>query len=322
MTFVPWLQALLAALLFGASAPVAKLLLGEVSPVVLAALLYLGSGLGVLILKGLMRLSSRGPEPEAGLESRDLPWLLGALLSGGVAAPVVLMLGLAHTPASTASLLLNFEAVATVLIAALAFKEAVGPRLWVAAGSIALGGILLSLDVKGRLGVSWGALGVVAACLLWGLDNNLTRRISGKDPMRIVLVKGLGAGACSLGLAFSLGLSLPPWPAALKAMGLGFFGYGLSIFLFILALRGLGAARTSSLFGIAPFAGALLSFPCSGSGPPCCSISPCPRCSWGASCSGASGTPITTPTPLRSMSTATATTTAITGTSTPRASRA
>jgi drug/metabolite transporter (DMT)-like permease len=196
---------------------------------------------------------------EASLTRPDLPWLAGAVLTGGVAAPIILMMGLKHTPATTASLLLNFEGVATTLIAALVFKEAVGRRIIAAMLLVTLASVLLSLDGGGLWGFSLGALGVLAACLLWGLDNNFTRHISAKDPLQIVAIKGLGAGAFSLTLAFALGKSLPDAGRTLLGMLLGLTCYGLSIGLFILAMRGLGSARTSTLFGTAPFMGVLLS---------------------------------------------------------------
>lgn len=253
------IQALLAALLFGASAPLAKVLLGAVEPIPLAALLYLGSGLGALGLQILRRLSAPAAKGEARLQRRDLPWLTGAVLAGGVVAPIVLLFSLRQTPAATASLLLNFEGVATTLIATLAFREASGRRVWSAVVSITLASILLSWNSSGQWGFSPGALGVIVACILWGVDNNLTRQISAKDPLTIVLVKGLGAGTCSLFLALGLGAPFPGLTAAVGALLLGSVSYGASIMLFILALRRLGAARTGALFGTAPFIGTVLS---------------------------------------------------------------
>lgn len=256
--FYPFLQALLAAILFGASAPFAKLLLGKIDPIPLAAFLYLGSGAGAWILFLAQKAGSRGGETEAHLSGADIPWLIGAMLAGGVAAPILLMWGLNQTPASTASLLLNFESVATTLIAVFAFKEAVDRRILWAVGLITLASILTSWT-GGAWGVSLGALGVLGACFLWGMDNNLTRQISAKNPLVIVGVKGLAAGTFSLLLTFALGKPLPGAGAAGLAMLLGSVSYGLSIQLFILAMRELGAARTSTLFGIAPFVGIFLS---------------------------------------------------------------
>lgn len=256
---VPLVQALTAAFLFGASAPLSKLLLGEIPPVLLAALLYLGSGLGLFFVK-LLEKSVRREQTEARLARSDLPWLGGAILSGGVIAPIILMFSLRHAPAATASLLLNFESVATTLIAAFAFKEAVGRRAWWAIGLITAASIFLSTDFSNRWGFSISALGVLAACVLWGVDNNFTRHISAKDPLVIVTVKGLVAGSVSLTIAYFMGNPFPSLTTTLLALLLGAFSYGLSIFLFVHAMRGLGAGRTSALFGTAPLAGMLLSF--------------------------------------------------------------
>jgi drug/metabolite transporter (DMT)-like permease len=256
------LKALLAAALFGASVPMSKLLVRDVNPVPLAGLLYMGSGLcAALILVGRRFLAGRsGPGSEAGLRRRDIPVLAGAVLAGGVAAPIALMHGLRTTPAATASLLLAFEVAATALIAALVFSETIGARVWIAVGLVTAGSGVLSGRGPDEWGISLGAMAILAASCLWGLDNNLTRLVSGKDPMVIVLIKGAGAGVFSLILAVNLGIALPPVPVAMLAMMLGGFCYGLSIALFVQSLRELGAARTGTLFGSAPFFGALLSF--------------------------------------------------------------
>lgn len=246
------LQALLAALFFGASAPLSKLLLNDVPPVLLAAFLYLGSGTGIAILR------MRRRRAEADLRRADWPWLLGAILSGGVAAPIVLMFSLQSTPASTASLLLNFEGVGTTLIALLAFREAIGGRAWAAILAITFASILLSTDFSQSWGLSPGALGVIGACFLWGLDNNLTRNISDKDPLAIVAWKGLLAGAFSLCLGMLLRNPIPSLERIAVILLIGFICYGLSTMLFIQSMRGLGAARTSALYGTAPLAGVLI----------------------------------------------------------------
>jgi drug/metabolite transporter (DMT)-like permease len=252
------LQALLAAVLFGLSTPLSKILLRGVAPIPLAACLYLGAGIGSWLLFAFQRLGRHGRNAEARLSRADLPWLVGAILAGGVGAPILLLLGLNRTPASTASLLLNFEAVATALIAVLAFKESVSRRILWAVGLITLASILLSWN-SAAWGISLGALGILGACFLWGLDNNFTRQISAKNPLLIVGIKGLGAGFFSLVLAILMGESLPSLGSFGLALLVGALSYGLSIQLFILALRGLGAARTGALFGIAPFVGATLS---------------------------------------------------------------
>jgi drug/metabolite transporter (DMT)-like permease len=256
----PYLQALGSALLFGMSTPLAKLFLGEIDPIPLAALLYLGSGIGLVIFKLGQKLVAYNATGEAGLSKKDLPWLLGSITAGGIAAPIVLLFSLRATPAATASLLLNFECVATTLIAVFAFKEAAGKRILWAIALITLSAILLSLELGSAWGFSLGALGILLACLLWGMDNNFTRKISAKDPVITTLVKGLAAGSFSMVLTLILGQHLPRIGVVLLAMLLGSLCYGGSIVLFIQAMRRLGAARTSALFNTAPFVGMLLSF--------------------------------------------------------------
>ena len=201
----PILQALLAAALFGASAPLSKLLLGEIMPIQLSAFLYLGSGIIILVVIFLRQMNNRSLQHrEAPLRGTDLPWLAGAVLAGGVAAPIILMYSLQTTPAATASLLLNFEGIATALIAVFIFKEALNRLAWGAVILIAIASILLTLNTDGARGISIGALGVLGAAALWGLDNNLTRNISNKDPLAIVATKGITAGIVSLLLAIAV----------------------------------------------------------------------------------------------------------------------
>jgi len=225
----------------------------------LAGFLYLGSGLGLFfwqVFSRLLRISSS----EAHLKRTDFPWLAGAILAGGIMAPIILMFSLRSTPAATASLLLNFEVVATAIIAVIFFKEAVGSRIWLAIGCITLSTILLSLNPFAGWGFSIGSLGVIAACILWGTDNNLTRNISFKDPIAIVAYKGLIAGSLSLLLAFALDIHFPTLKVVFECMLLGLLSYGLSIVLFILSMRDLGSTRTVALFSSAPFVGVILSF--------------------------------------------------------------
>ncbi len=251
-------QALLAALFFGASAPITKLLLGDVPPVLMAGFLYFGSGMGISLVKLFRRLTSN--QIEAGIKAPDTGWLAGAILSGGILAPIVLMISLKNTPASTASLLLNFEGAGTTLIALLFFHESISRRALSAIFAITLASIFLSTDFRGGFGFSLGALGILLACVLWGVDNNLTRNISAKDPLTIVAWKGLVAGSFSLFLGLGFGQRPPAWITILSILVLGFVSYGLSTLLFIYSLRGLGAARTSALYGTAPLAGVVLSF--------------------------------------------------------------
>lgn len=251
------IYALGAAALFGASTPFAKLLLGEVSPWVLAALLYLGSGIGLGV--GItLRARLPGRAAVAPIPRSDWPWLAAAIAAGGVAGPILLMQGLARTEASSASLLLNLEAVLTALIAWTIFRENVDRRVFAGMVAIVAGGALLSTGVAPRAGSLAGALLVAAACLAWAIDNNLTRRVSGGDAATLACLKGLAAGAVNLALAWAMGAPFPAPSGWLAAGLLGFLGYGVSLVLFIVALRGLGTARTGAYFSVAPFFGAVL----------------------------------------------------------------
>jgi len=246
-----------AALLFGASTPFAKLLLGEgVAPQVLAGLLYLGSGIGLGVVL-LVRDAVRREAGEARLRLADLPQLTGAIALGGVLAPALLMLGLQHTAAAPASLLLNLEGLATMGIAWLVFRENVDRRLLLGALAILAGAVALSWN-GGSLQAGRGSWLIAAACLAWGADNNLTRGLARRDPLQIAFFKGLVAGAVNLALAHVLRAAVPAPAAATAAMVVGFFGYGVSLVLFVFALRHLGAARTAAYFSVAPFAGAVL----------------------------------------------------------------
>lgn len=253
------LLALAAAALFGASTPFAKLLLGELSPVVLAGLLYLGSGLGLAPLRLVQ--SRRGHSHEARLVARDWTALAGAIFAGGVAAPVLLLWGLSKTGAAETALLLNFENVITVLVAGLLFREAVGGRVWLAAAVMLAGGFVLAYEPTLPLGFSLYSLAIVGACLGWAIDNNLTRKVAGADPVAISMTKGIAAGSFNLVLGLALGGALPALGAAAGALALGFVAYGVSLVLFIYALRHLGAARTAAHFSTAPFIGAVLAVP-------------------------------------------------------------
>ena len=256
----PVIQAVIAAALFGASVPVAKVFLAEIEPVTLAGFLYLGSGIGLSLYKAGQRIRHDSRGREARLDRKDIPWLVISILAGGVAGPIVLMFSLRGTPAATASLLLNFEIVATTLIASFVFREAIGRRVWLAIACIVVASILLSWREGGDWGFSLSAIGVLGACALWGVDNNVTRIISAKDPISIVATKGISAGGISLALTLIMRSPLPDFKVVLGAMLLGFFSYGLSLVFFIRAMRNLGTARASAFFGTAPFIGGALSF--------------------------------------------------------------
>jgi len=251
--------ALLAAALFGASTPFSKLLLGRIDPLLLAGLLYLGSGVGLATWIGLRTLLAKGKNPEAWLQRADLPWLGAAILAGGVIAPVLLMFGLTVTPASSASLLLNLEGVLTALLAWFVFKENFDRRIFAGMVAILLGGLLLSWRSRPELGVPWGSLGIGGACLCWAIDNNLTRKVSAANPAHVAAIKGLVAGAVNVALALAVGASIPKVPEIAAAGVLGFLSYGVSLTCFVLALRHIGTARTGAYFSTAPFIGAALS---------------------------------------------------------------
>jgi len=247
--------ALLSAVLFGASTPFAKLLLGSTDPWMVAGLLYLGAGTGLAVVH-LSRAALRIPAVEAPLRSSDLPWLGLVILAGGIGGPLLLMFGLVRTDAASASLLLNLEGLATMGIAWLAFRENVDRRLLLGAFAILAGAALLSWQGSASLNI--GALLIACACLCWGIDNNLTRKLSSADPVQIAMIKGLVAGSVNLGLALASGATLPPIGTVAATAIVGFLGYGVSLALFVLGLRHLGAARTGAYFSLAPFVGALL----------------------------------------------------------------
>lgn len=254
--------ALLAAVLFGASTPFAKLLAGQTAPVLLAGILYLGSGIGLSSWLLLRVIRKRPGEDSASLGASDVPWLAGAVLTGGVIGPVLLLTGLRQVPASSASLLLNMEGVLTALIAWFVFREQFDRRIFLGMVLIVLAGVLLSWDRNSAAaaGLSWGAVSIVGACLCWAIDNNLTRKVSAGDAVQIAAIKGMVAGLVNVAIALLwLGATLPQ-PAQIALAGLiGFSGYGLSLVMFVLALRHLGTARTGAYFSAAPFFGVVIS---------------------------------------------------------------
>ncbi|MCH7416323.1 DMT family transporter [Pseudomonas mosselii] len=247
------LYALVAAALFGASTPLAKLLGVNTPPILLAGLLYLGSGVGLTLVR-LVR--DRGWQ-RPGLPAGEWPWLLGAIFFGGVLAPVALMFGLTRTAGATASLMLNLESVLTAVLAWVVFKENADRRIVIGMVAIVLGGVVLSWPQETTTAHDWiGPLAVAFACLCWAIDNNLTRKVSASDALFIAGSKGLAAGVVNGGLALAIGSQLPALGTLGSILLVGFLGYGVSLVLFVLALRGLGSARTGAYFSTAPFLGA------------------------------------------------------------------
>ena len=249
------MAALGAALLFGGGTPFAKGLLSSVSPWLLAGLLYLGSGLGL----SLYRLLRRAPAVR--LAPGEWLWFAGAIIAGGVIGPVLLMFGLTGMPASGASLLLNAEAVFTALLAWFAFRESFDRRIALGMAAIVAGAVVLSWPGDAQFSGLWPSLAVLGACLAWGIDNNLTRKVSLTDATWIAAIKGWAAGSVNLTLAFLLGASWPPLTNLAAALVVGCFAYGVSLALFVIGLRHLGTARTVAYFSVAPFFGALLAIP-------------------------------------------------------------
>jgi drug/metabolite transporter (DMT)-like permease len=247
--------ALAAALLFGASTPLAKQLLQNTSPVLLAGLLYLGSGIGLSVGRLVRDRGWRAP----GLHGAEWAWLLLAIFFGGVLAPLLLMLGLARTSAASASLLLNLEAVLTALLAWIVFRENTDRRVVLGMALIVAGAAVLAGRGTAYAPASGSGAPLIAlACLCWALDNNLTRKVSASDAVFLAGLKGLAAGAVNTVLALLLGARIPPPAGIAEAMTIGLLGYGVSLVLFVLALRGLGAARTGAYFSTAPFMGAAI----------------------------------------------------------------
>ena len=250
--------AFLAACLYALSTPCSKVLLANVAPNMMAALLYLGAGVGMAALTAARAAVGRGASAEAPLERADAPYVAAMVLLD-VAAPILLMAGLSHAAPENVALLNNFEIVATAVIALLAFQERVAARTWAGIAVITVSCALLSLEGEAALSFSSGSLLVLGACLCWGVENNCTSRLSQRDPAQVVIVKGLGSGAGALAVALVAGDALPAPPDALAALLLGFVAYGLSIFFYVYAQRGLGAARTSAYYAVNPFIGAVLS---------------------------------------------------------------
>lgn len=250
--------AILAALLYGVSSPISKILLDKLPPTLIASLLYLGAGFGMLTIN-IIKACMKHEKSEARITRKEMPFIIGMIILD-IAAPIFLMIGLTMTTSSNAALLNNFEIVATSLIALLIFNETIGKRMWVAIILITISSIILSMSDMNSLSFSFGSLFVLLACLSWGLENNCTRMLSLKDPMQIVVIKGLGSGLGSLIIAFSTQVITKDWLYIFYTLILGFVAYGMSIFLYIKAQRDLGAARTSAFYATAPFIGVLVSW--------------------------------------------------------------
>ena len=255
MTAIGPALALVAAVLFGLSAPAAKTLVGVIDPWLLAGLLYLASGLG---LGALVAVRARGARPrETPLRAADAPWLTGAIIAGGVVGPVLLMFGLALGAATRAALLLNLEGVFTALLAWFAFREHFDRRIALGMAAIGAGALTLVWEPGSGLVPDASTLLVAGASLAWALDNNLTRRVSGGDPVQIAALKGGAAGTINVALAVSRGAAWPPLGLAAGSAVVGLLGYGTSLVLFVQALRRLGTGRTAAYFSTAPFVGAV-----------------------------------------------------------------
>lgn len=251
-------QAVLAAALYAISSPVSKLLLVEIPPMMMAAFLYLGAGIGMSVI-AFVRSKTQKERTESKLTKKELPFTV-AMVVLDIAAPIFLMFGLSLTTAANASLLNNFEIVATAVIALFIFKEAISKRLWIAIVLITFSSILLTVEDTSSFSFSIGSIFVLLACVCWGFENNCTRKISAKDPLEIVIIKGLGSGLGSLVIALVVGEEIGNWVYIPAVLLLGFVAYGLSIFFYVYAQREIGTAKTSAYYAMAPFIGVVLSF--------------------------------------------------------------
>lgn len=264
-----YLYAIISALLFGASTPAAKYLLGEIDPWILAGLLYLASGLGLLIIfllrlfiskSSVMSRSHNKPPKQQWLKSSDWKWLLGASLFGGILAPVFLLYGLVNTPASVTSLLLNLESVFTALLAWIIFKEITDRKNIIAVSLIIMGSIIIAWKAWPNLNNLLGTIFISLACLFWAIDNNMIQKISRSDPVSIISIKSIIAGITNLILGFMIKGSLSITAIALvESAIIGIVCYGLSMLFFVLALRYIGASRTGAYYSLAPFIGVIFS---------------------------------------------------------------
>ena len=256
-TTVGILLAILAAALYAVNSPFSKLLLDYMPSTLMAGFLYIGAGLGMGVV-ALVRKLRRAPRREERLTKADLPYTVAMILLD-IAAPILLLLGLSHTTAANASLLNDFEIVATAIIALMVFGERISPRLWGGILFVTASCALLSIEDLSSLRFSFGSLFILLACVCWGIENNCTRKLSAKDPLEIVLLKGIFSGLGSVTIGLCIGERIGTLWSVLAVLAVGCVAYGLSIFFYVYAQRRLGAARTSAYYAIAPFIGALLS---------------------------------------------------------------
>ncbi|PKK94622.1 MAG: EamA family transporter [Tenericutes bacterium HGW-Tenericutes-5] len=256
--YIAIVYAILAALFYGFSAPLSKVLLNYLSPYLMSSLLYFGAGIGMFLIVMLSKKQRTIPLNQT-YGKKDIKYIVLMILLD-IIAPILLMLGLLRTNASTASLLNNFEIVFTAIIAMIFFKEVIGKKMWISIALIVVSGVFLSFEDFTGFHVSFGAVLVLLASLSWGLENNCTRMLSHGNPLYVVILKGFGSGLGSLIIAFSLNEMNAIWYYVIFALLLGFFSFGMSLYFYISAQKTLGAARTSAYYATAPFAGAIFSF--------------------------------------------------------------
>lgn len=249
--------AILAAGLYAINAPFSKILLDYLPSTLMAGFLYLGAGLGMLVLLMVRKATGRG-QKEAALTKAELPYTVAMILLD-IAAPVLLMVGLKNTSAAAASLLNNFEIVATALIALAVFREKISARLWAGIFFVTASCLILSVDASGGFTFSAGSLFILLASVCWGLENNCTRKLSSKDPLQIILLKGIFSGSGSLVIGLSAGERISQWWSVPAVLAVGLVAYGMSIYFYVYAQRKLGAARTSAYYAVSPFIGTALS---------------------------------------------------------------
>lgn len=249
--------AILAATLYAVNSPLSKILLNYMPSTLMAGFLYIGAGIGMLFISVIKKIK-KADSSELKLTKAELPYTI-AMISLDIAAPIFLLLGLKTTSSASASLLNNFEIVATAIIALMVFKEKISQRLWIGIGAVTLSCLLLSFEDIDSLKFSYGSLFILLACVCWGVENNCTRKISSKDPLQIVLLKGIFSGSGSVIIGLCIGERITALWSVFAVLSVGFITYGLSIYFYVYAQRALGAARTSAYYAIAPFIGTVLS---------------------------------------------------------------